>query len=139
MSGNNEWLEYNLKPLLNTVISLLASLGANMGNILAEGELASSVVGDNDIVSLTNTESASIFVSAAIGTSNDTGSWKFELPDGVGTKTIIKRTSHQAPNVVYQFVPTPFLLAVGETVTLKQVHTKTGKTAKGFIIAYKTS
>lgn len=133
----NEWLEYNLKPLLNSVIALLAPLTANAGNILAEGDVASLTSGDNTIVSLTNSESSAIYVSAAIGTAAKTGLWKLTVPDGVSTKEIQKRAAHQTPNAVFQFNPA-LLLPVGKTVTLVLTPSGAGGAAKGFIVAHKT-
>lgn len=144
MSGNNEWLEYNLKPLLNSVIStlgdvkvLLQTMTATAGTILTQASV--SLTGASQlVVSYTNNSGSKQFVSAVIGTTKQTGIWELVLPEGAGTKSIFKRASHQAPNFVEQFIP-GFPLLDGKTVELKITASTGSGTAEGFIIAYKTS
>ena len=139
--GNNEWLEYNLKPLLNSVIALLQSITSQGGgNVLVEGSATNIPVSTKStVVSYTNAETVPVYITGVVGTGNKTGTWTIDMPDGVSTRTLTKRTSFNAPNFVHSFVP-GFKLAVGESITVSVEQTDSATNSfTGFILGYKTS
>lgn len=141
---SNEWLEYNLRPLLNSVIStlgdvkaLLQTMTATAGSILTEGTVTLTA-GLDIVVTYTNSSGAQQFISAVGATSKKTGIWELELPEGVGTKTLTIRSAHQTPNFGQQWTP-GFPLPDGKSVTLRITGSSSGGTANGLIFVYKTS
>ena len=131
----NEWLVFNLKPVLLAILAALQSLTASAGNIIAEGTVSSvPAATPTTVVAYTNALTTKVFISHIIGTGNFTGKWTIVMPNG---SIITKRTAHQAPNLNESFIPA-FLLDIGETVTVKIEHSDSAvNTFNGFILGYK--